>query len=204
MMGLGEMTNLFFSALTWRIFIGFSWTGLAIGDEHRGLQLWCDLIGRTFVIFLILRTLDSGLLKSLQMCGICVMWWIFPIVLCLDKYEFSFKWTIMSLLLFCSYFWVQTPRGWDKDNILVSNYTIRLWFDKFYTFYDLWQWYHFTRGVQINHWYNYPMPTRSPLDSKLQSVCRQSLPPTGQVAGFLLQEPTNDILESGDLHHRPN
>lgn len=46
---LGEMTNLFFSVLTWRIFIGFSETGLAIGDEHRGLPLWCDLIGRTFV-----------------------------------------------------------------------------------------------------------------------------------------------------------
>lgn len=67
MMGLGEMTNLFFSALTWRIFIGFSSTGLAIGDEQRGLPLWCDLIGRTFVIFLIRWAVDSSsLYKSVE------------------------------------------------------------------------------------------------------------------------------------------
>ena len=111
----------------------------------------------------------------------------------------------MSFWLFCSYFWVQTPRGWDKDNILISNYTIRLWFDKFYTLYGLRQWYHFTnRGVQTNHLRKYPMPTRSPLDSKLQSVCRQVPTPAGQVAGFLLQKPINGILESSDLYHRPN
>ena len=80
MMGLGEMTNLLFSALTWRIIIGFSETGLAIGDEHRGLPLWCDLIGRTLVIFLILWSPQ----KSLQTSGICVK----RVFLEMDNYEF--------------------------------------------------------------------------------------------------------------------
>lgn len=118
----------------------------------------------------------------------------------MDNYEFA-----VVLFLFLG----PNSTGWDKDNILISNYTIWLWFDKFYTFFMIYGNGTILQGVSkpiTNGTTQCQLATHSIRNSSrfATNLCLQVPTPAGQVAGFLLQKPTNDILESGDLHHRPN